>query len=133
MRMSFISGLRSFLAVVLGYIVIAVGTVLTFNGIVGQVSVASPPWQLLAGTIGAALSGLAGGMTAGLIAPRAPVLHAFGVWIILALDTAFVIAKGSGPVWFDLAGSSVLAICAVLGGAFIAWRKSLAADAPASV
>lgn len=133
MRRPLLSLVRSVLAVVVGYVVIAAGTILTFNGIVGQVSVASPISQLFAGTIGAALSGFAGGLVAGWIAPRAPILHALGIWIVIGLDTAFVIAKSSGPVWFDLAGSGVLAICAVLGGAFIAWRKSLAPDAPATV
>jgi hypothetical protein len=49
-RSSVASVVRSVLAVVLGYAVIAAGTILTFNLIVGQISVASPPSQLLAGT-----------------------------------------------------------------------------------
>jgi hypothetical protein len=124
LRSSVISVVRSILAVVFGYIVIAAGTILTFNIIVGQISVASSPSQLLAGTVGAVLSGLAGGMVAGLVAPRAPILHALGIWILLAIDTASVIAKGSDPVWFDLAGSGILAVAAVIGGALIAWRKA---------
>ncbi len=118
------SVVRSILAVVLGYVVIVAGTILTFNGIVGQVSVASPGSQLFAGTVGAVFSGLAGGIVAGWIAPRAPVLHAVGIWIPLVVDTASVIAKSRGPVWFDLAGSAVLAITAVVGGAFVAWLKA---------
>jgi hypothetical protein len=123
LRSSVISVVRSILAVVFGYIVIAAGTILTFNIIVGQISVASSPSQLLAGTVGAVLSGLVGGMVAGLVAPRAPILHALAIWILLAIDTASVIANGSGPVWFDLAGSGVLAVSAVIGGGLIGWRK----------
>jgi len=109
MRSSLASVVRSVLAVVLGYAVIA------------------------AGTVGAVFSGLAGGMVAGSVAPRAPVLHALGIWIVLAIDTAAVIAKGSGPVWFDLAGSGILAVTAVIGGALIAWRKAPAPKSQTSV
>lgn len=126
MSKTIVSVVRSILAVVLGFAVIAAGTLLTFNGIVGQVSIASPVSQLLAGTVGAVLSGLAGGIVAGMIAPRAPVFHALAIWILIALDTASVIAKGSGPVWFDLAGSGVLAVTAVIGGAAVAWRRTRA-------
>ena len=97
MRKAIVSVVRSILAVVLGFAVIAAGTLLTFNGIVGQVNIASPVSQLLAGTVGAVLSGLAGGIVAGLIAPRAPVFHALAIWILIALDTASVIAKGARP------------------------------------
>lgn len=127
-----VSVVRSILAVLLGFAVIAAGTLLTFNGIVGQVTVASPVWQLLAGTVGAVLSGLAGGIVAGLVAPRAPVFHALGIWALIALDTASVIAKSSGPVWFDLAGSSVLAVTAVIGGALVAWWKTRASQSNAA-
>ena len=120
MRIKAVSALRSLLAVILGYVVIAAGTVLTFNVLVGQVTVQSPLPQLVWGTIGAAISGLAGGIAAGLISPRAPVLHALGTWSLLALDTTFVVIQGWGPIWFDIAGSSVLAICALAGGFVVA-------------
>jgi hypothetical protein len=100
----------------LGYVVIAFGTIITFNHVVGQVSSVSAPSQLIWGSVGAAISGLLGGMTAGFIAPKAPVWHAVATWILLALDTAAVIATGTEPLWFDLAGSGLLAITALLGG-----------------
>jgi hypothetical protein len=74
------------------------------------------------GTIGAVISGLAGGMLAGIVAPRLPFLHAAGVLILLAIDTASVLAKGPGPVWFDLAGSSILGLAVLAGGWIIARR-----------
>jgi hypothetical protein len=40
--------------------------------------------------------------------------------ILLAIDTASVLAKGTGPAWFDLAGSSVLAVMVLFGGWMIA-------------
>lgn len=110
-----ISVLRSIAAVIGGYVIIAAGTILTFNVLVGQVTVNSPPQHLILGTIGAAISGIAGGFAAAWIAPDRPMLHAGGVLVLLALDTASVLAKGTGPVWFDLAGSSVLALTVLLG------------------
>jgi hypothetical protein len=120
MQSRFVFALRSVAAVVGGYLIVAAGTILTFNGLVGQVTVDSPPQQFILGTIGAALSGVAGGIVAGLVAPRFPFAHAAGVLLFLALDTASVLAKGTGPAWFDLAGSTVLAISVLFGGWIIA-------------
>ena len=68
MRNRFVSVLRSVAAVVGGYLTVALGTILTFNVLVGQVTV-------------------------------------------------------PGPLWFDLAGSSVLAITVLIGGWIIASRR----------
>jgi hypothetical protein len=112
--------LRSAAAVIAGYITVAAGTILTFNVLVGQVTAHSTPQQLLLGTVGAMIAGLAGGLIAGLIAPRYPFMHAAGVLILIGIDTASLLAKGSGPVWFDLAGSTVLAITVLIGGWIVA-------------
>jgi hypothetical protein len=117
-----IAVLRSIAAVVGGYLIVAAGTILTFNVLVGQVTINSSSLQLMLGTIGAVISGLAGGVVAALVAPRLPFLHAAGVLILLAIDTASVLAKGPGPVWFDLAGSITLALAVLLGGWIIARR-----------
>jgi hypothetical protein len=109
--------------VVGGYLTVALGTILTFNVLVDQMTVDSPPLQLILGTIGATLSGLAGGLVAGIVAPRFPFAHAAGVLIFLIIDTASVVAKGPGPVWFDLAGSSVLAITVLIGGWILVRRR----------
>jgi hypothetical protein len=123
MRNRFVSVLRSVAAVVGGYLTVALGTILTFNVLVGQVTVGSGLLQLILGTIGAALSGLAGGLVAGIVAPRFPFAHVAGVLIFLIIDTASVVAKGPGPLWFDLAGSSMLAITVLIGGWIIASRR----------
>jgi len=102
---------------------VALGTILTFNVLAGQMTVNSGPLQLILGTIGAALSGLAGGLIAGIVAPRFPFAHVAGVLIFLIIDTVSVVAKGPGPLWFDLAGSSVLAITVLIGGWIIASRR----------
>jgi hypothetical protein len=107
--------LRSVAAVIGGYAVVAV--------LVGQVTVNSSPLQLMLGTIGAVISGLAGGTLAGIVAPRLPFLHAAGVLILLAIDTASVLVKGPGPVWFDLAGSSILGLAVLAGGWITARRR----------
>ncbi|MEO7724441.1 MAG: hypothetical protein ABIU29_07100 [Chthoniobacterales bacterium] len=120
----FVFALRSVAAVLGGYLIVAGGTILTFNILVGQVTVDSHPRQIILGTIGALLSGLTGGIVAGTVAPRLPFAHAAGVLLFLAFDTAFVLSKGSGPAWFDLAGSSVLAVSVLIGGWLISkWRS----------
>jgi hypothetical protein len=115
--------LRSITAVFGGYLIVALGTILTFNVLVGQVTIDSGPVQVILGTIGAALSGLAGGLVAGITAPRFPLAHAAGVLVFLAIDTASVLAKSSAPIWFDLTGSGVLAITVLIGGWIIARRR----------
>ena len=119
--------LRSIAAIIGGYLVVAGGTILTFNVLVGQVTINSNPVQLVLGTIGAVIAGLAGGMVAGLIAPAFPVMHAAGVLILIAIDTAAVLAKGPGPIWFDLAGSTILAIAVLIGGWIVARRERIVA------
>jgi hypothetical protein len=116
----FLFALRSVTAVVGGYSVVAAGTILTFNVLVGQVTVDSNPGQMILGTIGAMLAGIAGGVVAGVVAPRFPLGHAAAVLLFLALDTASELAKGTGPAWFDLAGSGILAISVLFGGWIIA-------------
>lgn len=116
--------LRSVAAVLGGYLTVAAGTILTFNVLVGQVTVNSTPTQLILGTIGAVIAGLAGGVVAGIVAPRLPLTHAAGVLILIAVDTASVLAKGPGPAWFDLAGSAVLAITVLIGGWIVATRTT---------
>jgi hypothetical protein len=122
MPSKFLFALRSVVAVVVGYLIVAAGTFLTFNVLVGQITVDSSTRQLILGTIGAVLSGMAGGIVAALVAPKLPFAHAAGVLILIAIDTASVLAKGTGPAWFDLAGSSVLAISVLIGGWLIARR-----------
>jgi hypothetical protein len=112
--------LRSVAAVVGGYLIVAAGTILTFNVLVGQVTVQSNPRQMILGTIGAVLAGIAGGVVAGIVAPRFPFGHAAAVLLFLAIDTASVLAKGTGPAWFDLAGSVILAVSVLFGGWIIA-------------
>ena len=118
----FLFALRSVAAVVGGYLIVAAGTILTFNVLVGQVTVDSNPGQMILGTIGAMLAGIAGGVVAGVVAPRFPLGHAAAVLLFLALDTASVLAKRTGPAWFDLAGSGILAISVLFGGWIIARR-----------
>jgi hypothetical protein len=52
--------------------------------------------------------------------PKAGFGHAAAVLLFLAVDTASVLAKGTGPAWFDLAGSGILAISVLFGGWIIA-------------
>src|SRR4029453_8928216 len=116
----FLFALRSVAAVVGGYLVVAAGTILTFNVLVGQVTVDSNPRQMILGTIGAVFAGIAGGVVAGVVAPRFPFGHAAAVLLFLALDTVSVLAKKPGPRLFDLPGRGILAISVLFGGWIIA-------------
>lgn len=110
---------RSLAAVIAGYVVIVAGTVLTFETMLGGIGYTkSSPIEIALATLGALLSGLAGGMTAAWLAGRRPFLHAVGLLVPLSLDTAYVIFSGisSDPVWFDLGGSATLVVGALLGG-----------------
>jgi len=62
----------------------------------------------------------AGAGRSGVVAPGFPFGHAAAVLLFLALDTASVLAKGTGPAWFDLAGSGILVISVLFGGRIIA-------------
>ena len=127
---------RSIGAVLAGYGVIVLGTVLTFEVALGGIGYEkSGPLVLLAATLGAALTGGAGGYVAAALAGRRPVEHAVAVLLPLTVDTAFVIFSGisSDPVWFDLAGSATLMVTAVLGGLLRARQLSQRQDlAPAT-
>src|SRR5438132_12760232 len=99
MRKRFVSVLRSVAAVVGGYLTVALGTILTFNVLAGQMTVNSGPLQLILGTIGAALSGLAGGLIAGIVAPRFPFAQVGGGPTFLLIDAVSVVANGPGSIW----------------------------------
>ena len=116
----FLFALRSVAAVVGGYLIVAAGTIITFNVLVGQVTIDSNPRQMILGTIGAVLAGIACGVVAGVVAPQFPFGHAAAVLLFLAIDTASVLEKGTGPAWFDLTGIGILAISVLLGGWIIA-------------
>ena len=77
MKSTFLSGLRSLFAVVAGFLVIALGTTLTFEVWLGGIGFhKSGPTELALATVGALASGLAGGLVAALVAGRRPLLHA---------------------------------------------------------
>ncbi len=112
-------GLRSVAAAVAGYAVIVLGTTLTFEIWLGDFGYyESSPGELALGSLGAAVSGLAGGLVAGLVAGRRPLLHVLGVMVLLVIDTTYVLTSGisSDPLWFDLGGSGTLIVTALLGG-----------------
>ena len=108
---------RSILAVVLGYLVIAVCTNFGFKPLGGIVHLDAPLAVHVAGTLVAVLSGLFGGATAAAVAGKMPVRHAVAVLLFLIADTAFVVSqRGPDPLWFELGGSLVLMAATVAGG-----------------
>src|SRR4051812_27454045 len=74
---------RSILAVIAGYLVIAVCTNFGFKPLGGIVHVDAPLWVHVAATAVAIFSGLLGGVTAAAVAGKMPVRHAVAVLILL--------------------------------------------------
>jgi hypothetical protein len=108
---------RSAASVLLGYVVIVVATTLGFRPLGGIVHRHAPLGTQAAGALVAIVSGLLGGATAALVAGRHPVRHAAAVLLLLAIDTAVVLARGDAdPAWFELAGSATLMLATVAGG-----------------
>lgn len=127
MSSKLLSVTRSMLAIVAGYAVVAIGTTLTFEVLLGGIGyVTSSRVELAVAMVGAVLSGLAGGYVAARLACCLPVLHAALVSVPLAFDTAFVLTSGlsTDPLWFDLVGSGALMASAVLGGWLCRGRSS---------
>lgn len=116
------SSLRSLIAVFGGYLVIVVLTSLTFHHL-GILSPHSPLKSIVLGTAGSIGSGFVGGATAALVARKRRFLHAAGVLIFLAIDTAYVLTHFPGPWWFDVGGASILMIATLGGGGWVEKRS----------
>ena len=126
--------LRSVAAVVAGYMVIGIGTVLTLSVLLGDVSYADASvGEHAVGALGTILSGLLGGYVAAWVAGRKPIGHAFAVVLILIVETTWIVTQGIGPnpAWFDLAGGLTLMATAVLG-AWIRARRAGSQSHPAT-
>lgn len=125
------SSLRSVGAVIAGFAVITLGTVLTFTVLVQEFGYyTSGPADLALGSLGALASGMAGGWLAARLAARHPLRHAAALAIPIALDTATIVASAgpqSDPLWFDLGGSSILLLGALVGGYLVAARSGSSA------
>ena len=121
------SALRSIGAVLAGFAVIALGTVFTFTILVGDFGHnTSGPTELVIGTLGALASGVAGGLVAARLAATHPLQHAAALVVPISLDTASIVASAgqeSDPLWFDLGGSAILLLGAVVGGYLVVKRR----------
>ena len=124
--------LRSVGAVVAGFAVIAVGTILTFEVLLDGISYhGSSLAELAIATVGALASGLAGGFVAARLAPQHPLRHAVALAIPISLDTATILASASAdPWWFDLGGSATLLLGAVVAG-YLVTKKPFSPTASA--
>ena len=129
-----LSALRSVGAVVAGFAVIALGTILTFEVLLDGISYhGSSLTELAIATIGALASGLAGGYVAARLAARHPLRHAAALAIPIFLDTASILVSdaSSDPWWFDIGGSTTLLLGAVVAGYLVKSRLSRGATARA--
>ena len=128
MPMKMPHALRSLGAVVAGYAIIAIGTVLVLSILLENVTYAEASlWQHAVGAIGTILTGLLGGYVAARVAGRQPVGHALGVVLILIVEMTWILTTGVGsnPAWFDAAGGLTLMVMAVLGALAYAKRGAL--------
>ena len=123
---SLLQAMRSLGAVLVGYLVIALGTTLAFEVCLGGIGYYTSTTKILAlATLGALASGFAGGLTAAWLAGRRPLLHAAAILVPIALDTTYVITSGisDDPVWFDLGGSASLVVAALFAGYLLEVRR----------
>jgi hypothetical protein len=117
MRRTLLKILRSLASILLGYIVIVICTIAGFKPLGGIIHLHAPLRIQAAGAFVAILSGLLGGVTASFVAASHPVGHAAGVLVLLFIDSAVVLSRGStDPLWFDLFGSATLMVATVSGG-----------------
>ncbi|HLJ50925.1 MAG TPA: hypothetical protein VKU01_33175 [Bryobacteraceae bacterium] len=111
--------LRSIAAPIFGYVVIAVGTTISFH-LAGGINLRSPLPNFVLGTIGILVSGLLGGVAAGLVAGRKPVWHATSVLIFLMMDSVTVLFFRNkhrlDPLWFGMTSATGLMAATIAGG-----------------
>ena len=109
--------LRSVLAPIAGYAVVAVGTTIAFR-LAHGINLESPPSHLVFGTLGILAAGIAGGWAAAWVGGRHPVAHAASVLLFLVADSTTVLffRKRHEPLWFGLLSAIGLMAATVAGG-----------------
>ncbi|HVT97053.1 MAG TPA: hypothetical protein VHE33_06065 [Acidobacteriaceae bacterium] len=114
--------LRSVAAPLIGYAVIVAGTTVSFK-LAGGINLRSPLPNFVLGTLGIAVSGLLGGMTAGWVGGRKPVWHATSVLIFLVMDSVTVLfirhRHRLDPLWFGVLSALGLMLATIVGGILI--------------
>lgn len=122
-----VRGVRSVLAVVAGYAVIALGTILVLNVWLGGQPLAERPAALAAGSLGSFAAALLGGWTAARVAGRRPLFHAAGSGVVVTVETIWILSTGVGgsPTWLTIAGGVVLVTGLLLGAQLQARRHRL--------
>lgn len=121
-----VSVLRSIAAPFAGYAVIAIGTTISFR-LAGGINLRSPLPNFIFGSMGIFASGLAGGITAGLIGGRKAVWHAASVLIFLLMDSVTVLfirkRHRLDPLWFGIMSALGLMFATVLGGVVLSFMQ----------
>lgn len=120
------SCLRSIAAPIAGYATIAVGTTISFH-LAGGINLRSPVPNFVFGSIGILISGLLGGVAAGLVAGRKPVWHATSVLIFLMMDSVTVLFLRKrhrlDPLWFGIMSATGLMAATIVGGLLLKFVK----------
>ena len=109
---------RSIVAVIVGYMIFALGTFAFFR-LSGQPPHAPAPVSvMLESSVCGMAFALLGGYVAGWLAGRRPFAHACAMAIVLLIGAAVSLfaTLGKGAVWSQLAALILMAPCALLGG-----------------
>jgi hypothetical protein len=109
---------RSTLAVIVGYLVIAIGVIAMFGRwFRSPEQVPTTKFMLFAVTYGF-IAVIFGGYVTGLVARTVPVKHVLalvGICVLMAI-VSFVAGGGRQPVWFQAANMVVMVSGVLLGG-----------------
>ena len=109
---------RLLLVAIVVYVVIALLQTLFLEVLLGgKVAPDATIAIQLAGIAGTVVSGTVGGYLAARLGAKRPWLHGMAVLAPLLLDTVFVITRSDDghPLWFNLAGSTVLMAATAFG------------------
>lgn len=106
------NGLKSLIAIVLGYVVMVAGAWTAQEGIFPGVAWGYPSvaMVLALGFVTSAMAGAGGAVTA-FLAPSRPYLHLIPMALLVSAETIYLYAAGKvhGPLWFELlAGASII-------------------------
>lgn len=104
--------MRSAAAIVIGYVVMVMGTWFAQEGMFPNVEYGQSSWVSLCllGFFASAGGGL-GGLVTAMIAPRRPYFHLVPMAVLITVETTTLFVKGRlhGPLWFEtMAGGSLI-------------------------
>ena len=122
---TFLRIVRSVAAIFVGYFVMGMLITLVQETWLGGVSYHTSSLSVLAvAGFFTFLSAVAGGVVAGLIAGRRPLLHGLVMCLLVVAETTWLVRTGraDGPLWFDAMAAASLMVGMLLGALLSVWR-----------